>query len=99
MCEPPARAAANVMNTSPPDDRIDRAIEGLLAPAEVDQFKADVIRDADLRAAYVDRMWLHSSLRAERETLMEVLVEEPAPDKIVRRWPVAIWAAAAAACV
>lgn len=81
------------------DDRIDRAIEGLLPPEELDRFKADVIRDADLRAAYVDRMWLHSALRAERETLMELLQDGSAPEKIVRRWPVAIWAAAAAACV
>ena len=33
-------------------------------------------------------------LRAQRETLMEVLQEAPAPGRIVRRWPVAIWAAA-----
>ena len=87
------------MKTPPPDDRIDRAIEGLLTPAELDQFKADVVRDEELRAAYVDRQWLHASLRAQRENLMEVLTEEPAPDKIVRRWPMAVWAAAAAACV
>jgi len=87
------------MKTPPSDDRIDRAIEGLLSPAELEQFKADVIRDADLRAAYVDRRWLHSTLLAERETLMEVLQDAPAPEKIVRRWPMAAWAAAAAACV
>ena len=87
------------MRAPPPDDRIDRAIEGLLSPTELDQFKADVIRDADLRAAYVDRIWLHSSLRADHESLMEVLEEAPEPKKIVRRWPTAVWAAAAAACV
>ncbi|MDR3403680.1 MAG: FecR domain-containing protein [Chthoniobacter sp.] len=87
------------MKTPPPDDRIDRAIEGLLSPEELDQFKADVIRDADLRAEYVDRLWLHSTLRAERETLLEVLQDAPEPEKIVRRWPMAAWAAAAAACV
>ncbi|HSI14956.1 MAG TPA: FecR domain-containing protein [Chthoniobacter sp.] len=87
------------MKTPPPDDRIDRAIEGLLSPEELDQFKADVIRDADLRATYVDRMWLHSTLKAERETLLADLQDAPEPEKIVRRWPVAVWAAAAAACV
>lgn len=87
------------MKTPPPDDRIDRAIEGLLSPEDLDQFKADVIRDADLRATYVDRMWLHSTLKAERETLMIDLQDAPEPEKIVRRWPVAVWAAAAAACV
>lgn len=82
-----------------PDDRIDRAIEGLLTPEELDQFKADVIRDVELRAAYVDRMWLHSSLRAEREILMSDLQDAPEPEKIVRRWPMAVWAASAAACI
>jgi len=82
------------------DDRIQRALDGLLSPEEHDALKADVIRDAELRAAYVDQMWLHSTLRAERETLVELLGEAPvAEDKVVRRWPVAIWAAAAAACL
>lgn len=89
------------MKNSPTnDDRIQRALDGLLLPEEDDALKADVIRDAELRAAYVDQMWLHSSLRAERETLVELLETSPvAEEKIVRRWPVAIWAAAAAACV
>lgn len=82
------------------DDRIQRALDGLLSPEEHDGLKADVIRDADLRAQYVDQMWLHSALRAERETLVELLDAEPvAEEKIVRRWPMAMWAAAAAACV
>lgn len=82
------------------DDRIQRALDGLLSPEEHDALKADVIRDAELRAQYVDQMWLHSALCAERETLVELLDGEPvAEGKIVRRWPVALWAAAAAACV
>ena len=85
------------MKNQPADERIDRAIEGLLTSAELDQFKADVIREADLRAAYVDRQWLHASLRAQRATLLDVLVEEPASGKVVRRWPLAVWTAAAAA--
>ncbi len=81
------------------DDRIERALEGLLSPEELDGLKADVIRDPELRAAYVDRVWLHSTLRAERESLVDLLDEEPQPGKIVQRWPLALWAAAAAACV
>jgi ferric-dicitrate binding protein FerR (iron transport regulator) len=79
------------------EERIERAIEGLLSPEEYAAFQADVVRDSDLRAAYADRMWLHASLRAERETLVEVLDENPVREqKIVRRWPLA-WGAAAAA--
>ena len=56
-------------NSAPNEDRIQRAIEGLLSEAEMDALKRDVIADADLRAAYAEQVWLHSSLRAERETL------------------------------
>ena len=79
------------------EERIEQAIEGLLSPEEYAAFQADVIRDAKLRAAYADRMWLHAALRAERETLVELLDETPAREqKVVRRWPLA-WAAAGAA--
>jgi ferric-dicitrate binding protein FerR (iron transport regulator) len=82
------------------DDRIQRALDGLLSPEELDSFKADVIRDTNLRTAYVDHVWLHSALRAEREGLPDLLHEAlPAEQKIIRRWPMAAWAAAAAACV
>jgi ferric-dicitrate binding protein FerR (iron transport regulator) len=88
------------MKALPHDERIQRVLDGLLSEEELAAFKRDVIADAELRAAYVDAQWLHASLRAGRETLIELL-EEPAPaeTKIVRRWPVAIWAAAAAACL
>jgi hypothetical protein len=79
------------------EDRIERAIEGLLPDDEWQAFQAEVVRDPELRAAYVDRVWLHSNLRAERETLVGLL-DEPAPIRS-SRWPVAAWAAAAAACV
>ncbi len=88
------------MKDQPIDDRIDRALEGLLSAAELEALKADVIRDPVLRADYVDRLWLHSTLRAERETLVKILDEAPVADeKVVRRWPLALWAAAIAACV
>ncbi len=89
------------MNDSQPtDDRIQRALEGLLSVEEHDALKADVIGDATLRAAYVDQLWLHSTLRARRDTLV-TLLENPSilELKAVRRWPTALWAAAAAACV
>jgi hypothetical protein len=79
------------------DDRIDRAIEGLLSPEEFDALKAEIVRDPALRAAYVDRMWLHSALRAQGETLGDLLGAQE--EKVVRRWPAAVWAAAVAACV
>jgi len=81
------------------NDRIQRALDGLLTPEEHDALKADVIRDAELRAAYVDQVWLHSALRADRDALAGLLQEPPAEEKIVRRWPVAVWAASIAACV
>src|SRR5436309_10332790 len=88
------------MKTPPNDERIQRALEGLLSPDELTAFQADVVRDEELRAAYVDQVWLHASLKAHRETLADLL-EAPAAEsgKIVRRWPVALWAASIAACV
>jgi len=79
------------------EDRIERALEGLLPEEEWRSLQSDIVRDPGLRAAYVDRVWLHSCLRAERETLVELL-EEPAVIR-PKRWPAAMWAAAAAACV
>jgi ferric-dicitrate binding protein FerR (iron transport regulator) len=89
------------MKTSPEsEERIQRVLDGLLSPEELSAFQADVVRDAELRTAYVDQMWLHASLRAQRDMLTEVFAETSvAEGKIVRRWPVAFWAAAAAACV
>lgn len=81
------------------EDRIERELEGLLSPEESDALKADVIRDPELRAAYVERMWLHSALRADRGAFPEIFAQEPEGKKVVRRWPMAMWAAAAAACV
>jgi hypothetical protein len=81
-------------------ERIQRAIEGLLPEEEMDALKRDILADADLRVAYVEQMWLHASLQAERESLGEIFEEAaPVESKIVRRWPAAAWAAAAAACV
>jgi ferric-dicitrate binding protein FerR (iron transport regulator) len=87
------------MKDSHSSDRIQRALDGLLSTDELEAFKGEVIRDPELRAAYVDQLWLHSALRAERESLVELL-EEPAEEtRIIRRWPMAAWAAAVAACV
>src|SRR5215212_598097 len=72
---------------SAPDDRIQRSLDGLLSPEELSAFQADVVSDASLREAYVDQVWLHASLRAERDSLADLIEELPgAEEKIVRRW-------------
>lgn len=53
--------------------RIDRALEGLLPPEELSALQADIVRDPQLRAAYVERLWLHNALRADREALPQLL--------------------------
>jgi hypothetical protein len=58
------------------DDRIERALEGLLSAAEMEAFKADVIRNPALRAAYAESVWLHGRLRAEGERLPQLLGRE-----------------------
>ncbi len=55
------------------DERIDRAIENRLSEDEMNAFKADVVRDPALRAAYAQQMWLHATLRADRERLPRLL--------------------------
>ena len=79
------------------EDRIERALEGQLSDEEWRALQADIVCDEELRAMWVDRVWLHSNLRAGREGLIELL-DEPVMIK-PKRWPVAAWAAAAAACV
>jgi ferric-dicitrate binding protein FerR (iron transport regulator) len=84
-------------------ERIQRALEGLLSAEENERFQADVVRDPELRAAYVERLWLHSSLSSEKDRLPEVFEGEPLEErKIVRFWP-SIWSSiltgAAAACL
>lgn len=83
------------------EERIERELEGLLSPEESVALKADIVRDPELRAAYVERLWLHSTLRAEGESLPGVFAAGAASSsqKAVRRWPMAVLAAAAAACV
>ncbi|MBS0208026.1 MAG: FecR domain-containing protein [Planctomycetes bacterium] len=86
-------------------DRIQRSFEGLLSPEEQAALEADVVRDPVLREAYVEQLWLHSTLRAERDTLTSLFEQSPATDKpaistpVIDRWPVAAWSALAAACV
>jgi hypothetical protein len=90
------------MNLSREDtERIERALEGLLPPAELDALKADVVRDPVLRAAYVDRVWLHASLHADRESLLTLADAKTNSDAPRIRWPmfVGFGALAAAACV
>ncbi len=79
------------------DERIDRAIEGLLSEEDWQAFQADVVRDTALRAAYIERVWLHANLRAKSDRLIELLDETPVESG--RRWPVVAWAAGIAAGV
>ncbi len=67
-------------------DRIQRAIEGLLSPAELAAFHAEVARDPAMRAAYVDRACLHGALCADREHLPELL-EKSDVGRPASRWP------------
>ena len=83
---------------TPENERIDRALEGDLTPEELAALKADVIKDPKLRAEYVQQLWLHANLQADRESLGKLLETEPAPI-VNRRWPMANWSAAAAACL
>ncbi len=48
------------------DERIGRAVEGMLSEEAWAVFQEDVIRNPELRAAYVEALWLHHSLRAAR---------------------------------
>lgn len=82
-------------------DRIQRALEGLLPEDQWRQLQADIVCDADLRKMYLDQAWLHASLRAQSEQLKSLLQlpssEEPVA-RSTRRWPIAVTAAAMAAC-
>ncbi len=69
------------------EERIERVIEGLLSAEQMDTFKGDVRCDPELRAAYVERVWLHSLLRAEGERLTRLVAGAPeAPGRNVRAW-------------
>jgi hypothetical protein len=84
----------------PPDDRIDRAIEQMLSPAEWEAFKAEIVKNPELRAQYVDQLWLHSTLKAERDSLGKLVENDVLPLPVPpRRSTAAIWSAVAAACI
>jgi len=79
------------------DDRIERALEGLLSDEAWEALQADITRDPELRAAYTERAWLHSQLRAQRDQL-QAIFSEPVTIR-PRRWPIAMAAATVAACL
>lgn len=83
------------------NDRIERALEGLLSDSEWLALQEEVVHDSAARAAYVQRAWLHSQLRSERARLQSVLGGPVALRSAVvvrpNRWPIAV-AAAVAAC-
>ena len=90
------------MNDSPHTERIQRSLEGLLAPEELRALQAEIVRDDELRAAYVEQLWLHAQLKARRDDLKAVFdenaLETPVREKSPR-WRFAAPALAAAACV
>lgn len=66
------------------EERIQRALEGLLSTQELQDFESDVIRDAALRERYVEELWLHNSLRTAGADWAE-LEPKPTPN-VVRRF-------------
>lgn len=83
-------------------ERLERAIDGQLSPEALDALKRDVIQHPELRAAYVDRVWLDASLRADREHLRTLASEPAAVDRSPAArgpWLVVTGALAAAACL
>lgn len=87
------------MSELPPDnEQIGRAIDGKLPPEEMAALKAAVIKDPKVRSEYVSQLWLHANLKAERDSLGQLL-KEPAPEPQFRKWLVPALSAAAAACL
>lgn len=56
-------------------ERIHRALEGLLSPQEWHALQEEIIREPSLRASYVEALWLHQSLRARRFELEHTEME------------------------
>lgn len=78
------------------NERIERALDGLLSPDEWETFQAEIIANDALRESYVERAFLHGQLRAERHTLPRLLEDDLAPVIRPSRWQPVAWAAAAA---
>jgi FecR protein len=91
------------METPSNDLRIQRMLDGLLSPEEEARFKQEVVSDTSLRSAYVEQLWLHSTLRAHGDQLLDVFEEQASatsPMVAARTWPRAARVALAmAACV
>ncbi len=84
--------------SSPNNERINRALDGDLTPEELASLKMAVVKDPKVRAEYVEQVWMHATLRAERESLGSLL-DTPAPEPQFRKWWVPLLSAAAAACI
>ena len=82
-----------------PQDQLDRAVEGLLSPKEWAEFQAAVVADAQLRAAYAQKVWLHQTLRTARPELAALLQAPPAQTSGNTWMPLLQRAALLAACV
>jgi hypothetical protein len=62
--------------------KIQRALEGGLPAAEWESFKKAVCENPDLRAAYVQALWLDAQLRAERSQLPFILGHDSAAEVV-----------------
>ena len=56
-----------------PEERIDRALEGLLDPEEWEALQAELLADPQLLQRYTERSWLHAQLSTDRHQLPELL--------------------------
>lgn len=95
----PVSKPSYYMPTTPNSERIQRALDSLLSPEEMRAFEADVTKDAVLREAYAEQLWLHAQLKAQRDDLKAIWEEKVASQAPVPRWRFLAPALAAAACV
>lgn len=71
-----------------PDERIERAVNRQLSPADWEAFQKDVINDDGLRASYVESAMLHGQLAAIRDSLPSILTtEKVAESRVTNRLP------------
>ena len=72
-----------------PEEKIDRALEGLLSTKDLAQLQSEVVTDSSLRSLYVERAWLHGRLQSQREVLPKLLASAQRPSALpssVLKW-------------
>lgn len=88
MCKKTTSIDTLMRDRKDTNERIQRAIEGLLSPQEQAQFESDVVADGALRSAYVERLWLHATLRQQGGDLERIFASHPVVDIVdhAARW-------------